>query len=68
MVGAAILFASGYDARRVLVLFDKLARLEAGEDERAADSHDAATVRKQAVAGVIAELEQLGARRGPEPR
>jgi predicted Zn-dependent protease len=67
-IGAAILFASGYDAQRALGLFDKLAQLETREDGRARDSHDAATVRKQAVSGVIAELQTFYARRGPEPR
>lgn len=67
-VGAAIFFASGYDSQRALGLFDKLAELETGEDEWALDSHDAARVRKQTVSGVIAELQQFHARRGPEPR
>lgn len=67
-VGAAIFFATGYDSQRALGLFDKLAELEAGEDGRAPDSHDAARVRKQAVAGVIAELQQFLARRGSEAR
>jgi predicted Zn-dependent protease len=67
-IGAAILFASGYDAQRALGLFDKLAQLETREDGRARDSHDAATVRKQAVSGVIAELQTFYAPRGPEPR
>jgi predicted Zn-dependent protease len=67
-VGAAIFFATGYDAQRALGLFDKLAELETREDGRAADSHDAAMSRKQAVAGVIAELQQFHARRGSAPR
>ncbi len=67
-VGAAIFFASGYDAQRALRVFDKLAQLETREDALAADSHDAATVRKQAVAAEIAQLQQLHADRGPEPR
>ena len=67
-VGAAIFFASGYDAQRALGLFDKLAELETREDEPAPDSHDAARVRKQTVAGVIAELQQIRARGGPAPR
>jgi len=67
-IGAGILFASGYDAQRALALFDKLAELEAGETARDPGSHDAARVRQQAVAGVIAELRQMHARRGSERR
>lgn len=65
-LGAAIFFASGFDARRALGLFDKLAELESREDGqsgRGADSHDAAAARKQAVAGAIAELRQRQAGR-----
>jgi predicted Zn-dependent protease len=67
-LGAAILFASGYDPQRALGLFDKLAEQESREDGQAADSHDAARVRKRTVAEVIAELQQLHARRSPAPR
>lgn len=67
-LGAAILFASGYDAQRALGVFDKLAELETREDGRVADSHDGARARKQNVSGVIAELQQSRARRGPDPR
>lgn len=67
-LGAAIFFMTGYDSQRALVLFDKLAVLESREAERASDSHDAASVRKQAISGVIAELRQIHARRGPERR
>ena len=67
-VGAAIFFASGYDSQRALRLFDKLAELESREDGWAPDPHDAARVRKQSVAGAIAELQQVHARPGPEPR
>lgn len=67
-VGAAIFFASGYDSKRALGLFDKLAELETREDGRAPDSHDAARVRKQNVSGVIAELQRFHAGRGPETR
>ena len=42
--------------------------LQSREDGPAADSHDPASVRKQNVAGVIAELQLLYARRGAEPR
>ena len=52
-IGATILCASGFDARRSLELFDKLSRLERGETGRAAGTHDAAQVRKRAVAAVI---------------
>ncbi|TAK48086.1 MAG: hypothetical protein EPO27_06475 [Betaproteobacteria bacterium] len=67
-VGAAIFLATGYDAPRALGLFDKLAKLETPEDGQAADSHDGAQVRKQIIAGVIAELQQHHARRAPLPR
>ena len=64
-VGAAILFASGYDTQRALRLFDKVAQLETLErarGESAAESHDAAVLRQQSVAAVINELQQLLAR------
>ena len=67
-VGAAIFLASGYDAPKALGLFDKLAKLESPEDGQAADSHDAAQVRKQVVAGVIAALQHNQAHRAPQPR
>ncbi|MDP1911177.1 MAG: hypothetical protein Q8K85_22990, partial [Hyphomicrobium sp.] len=67
-LGAAIFFAAGYDAQRALGVFDKLAQLEAREAGQDPDSHDAATARKQAVAGVIAELQGFDARRDPQPR
>ena len=67
-VGAAILFATGYDPQRALGVFDKLAALERRENGQAPDSHDAATVRKQAVAEVFAELQGFHARRDPKPR
>jgi Zn-dependent protease with chaperone function len=70
-VGAVILFASGYDPQRALTLFDKLTELEVldrGRAERSTDSHDSASVRKQTVAAVIDELQQLHARRGADPR
>lgn len=67
-VGAAIFFASGYDARRALRLFDKLVALETGANSGGADSYDAAEIRKQTVSGVIAELQQMRARGSPEPR
>lgn len=67
-VGAAIFFASGYDSKRALGLFDKLAELETHEELRPADAHDAARVRKQSVSAVIADLQRLHAGRGPAPR
>jgi predicted Zn-dependent protease len=67
-VGAAILFASGYDPQRALLLFDKLAQHETETEGPGPHVHDAAVARKHAVAGVIAELEQNHARRGPELR
>ena len=63
-VGAAILFASGYDPQRALGLFDKLAELETPEDKLVPDVHDAARVRKRAISGVIAELKRVQARGG----
>ena len=62
-VGAAIFFATGFDARRALWLFDKLAAAEAAggtQDAHGAheDSHDTAALRKKAVSTVIAELQQ----------
>ena len=67
-LGAAIFFAAGYDAQRALALFDKLARLESGEERRNPESHDPAEVRKQAIAQVIAELQRLHAGREPGAR
>jgi predicted Zn-dependent protease len=64
-VGAAIFYAAGYDLNRALQLFDKLAALESGEDGKLADSHDAATMRKQAISRVVAELRKFEERRGP---
>jgi predicted Zn-dependent protease len=70
-VGAAILFATGYDIPRALAVFDKLAVLEGRENGRAGqgrDAHDAARIRKQSITAVIAELQQRHARGGPAPR
>ena len=69
-IGAAILilFVTGYDPQRALGLFDKLAQLEARADGPALDPHDTAAARKRAVAGVIADLRQRAATRGPERR
>lgn len=67
-LGAAILFASGYDPQRALKLFDKLSVLEGRETGQAADSHDAADVRRKAVAAVIAELREIHAGRDAAPR
>jgi predicted Zn-dependent protease len=67
-VGAAIFFATGYDSERALQVFDKLAALESREDRPDPDSHDSASMRKQAVAAAIAELQLAHARRDPEPQ
>jgi predicted Zn-dependent protease len=67
-LGAAIFFASGYDAQRALALFDKLARLESEEERRNPGSHDSAAARKRAVAGVFADLERQQAGREPGGR
>jgi len=67
-LGAAIFFATGYDPQRALRVFDKLAALESREDGQAPDSHDLATIRKQAVAGVFAELQGFHVRRDPKPK
>lgn len=67
-LGAAIFFATGYDAQRAIGVFDKLAYLESREDGQDPDSHDAAKVRQQAVTQVIAELRQANLRRDPKPQ
>jgi predicted Zn-dependent protease len=67
-LGAAIFFASGYDAPQALAMFDKLAVLEAGEGGQARTTHDAAGERKQTIARVIDELRKLHASRGAAPR
>ena len=62
-IGAGILFASGYDPQRALRLFEKLAIVEThGEGPGREDTHDAASVRREAVAGVFAELRRRVAR------
>ncbi len=61
-LGAVIFSGTGYDAQRALQLFDKLAEQEARSNSRAGhemDSHDAAPVRRQAVARVFATLRGL---------
>ncbi len=68
MVGAAIFFASGYDAPRALSLFDRLAALQGGDGKQIPGPHDAAGVRKQAIVAVLEKLQQLHARRGPGPQ
>lgn len=55
-LGAAILFATGHDTGRAMQVFEKLAATESPED--AADSHDTAQRRKQAVLAVLEELAQ----------
>lgn len=54
-IGAAIFFASGYDAERALALFDKLAALESREGS---DAHDPAMVRRDAVRAVLETLRR----------
>ncbi|MCJ7837994.1 MAG: M48 family metalloprotease [Burkholderiales bacterium] len=67
-IGAAILFAAGYDGQRALRVFDKLAALEGGETERAPDSHDIAAARKQAVSEVLADLQRFHAEGNHAPQ
>jgi predicted Zn-dependent protease len=55
-IGAAVLFASGYDARRALDLFDKLAAVEAPGGETETSTHDSARVRKLAVSEALDAL------------
>jgi len=68
-VGAAIFFATGYDLRRALALFDKLSDMESraagrvGLAGQASDTHDSAATRKQIVATAVAELQALQARK-----
>jgi predicted Zn-dependent protease len=61
-LGAAVFFATGYEADRAVKIFDKLAQREAPVEENAA-SHDAAMTRKQAFTAALAELQALHARR-----
>ena len=67
-IGAAILFASAYDARRALTLFDKLAAVEERGAREAMGTHDAAMTRKQCVSAVLADLLNAAARRNPRLR
>src|SRR6185503_8596063 len=68
-VGAAIFFATDYDLRRALALFDKLSDMESraagrvGLAGQASDTHDSAATRKQIVATAVAELQALQARK-----
>lgn len=66
-LGAAIFFATGYDTRRALWLFDKLALTEISEDDER-DSHDTATVRKRTVSAVFADLQNVGGGKIPAQR
>lgn len=61
-IGASILFVTGYDTRRALNLFDKLAALETPDEGRDEGTHDAASARKRVVAAVLAKLRQRIAR------
>ncbi|MBE0614612.1 MAG: M48 family metalloprotease [Burkholderiales bacterium] len=67
-LGAAIFFATGYDARRALRVFDKLADLETREERHDLDSHDIATARKRAISGVLADLQRLHTQRESKPQ
>ena len=67
-LGAAIFFATSYDTERALGIFDKLAEREPGGAGPESDAHDAAIVRKQAVAAVFAQLQHSDARANPTPR
>jgi len=67
-LGAAIFFASGYDSKRALLLFDKLTRLEKHNEAGDADSHDVAMARKQAVSQVFGELQRIRALDNVKPR
>lgn len=70
-LGAVILYASGYNPQRALLLFDKLAALEPQEKggaPQAADTHDSARLRKKSVEAVIVEMQALDARRKAERR
>lgn len=67
-LGAAILFATGHDTQRATQVFAKLAATEAPNDD-AADSHDSAARRRQAVLAVLEDLAQaLGEGGSNEPR
>lgn len=58
-IGAMILFASAYDPQRAMKLFEKLEVVETpGEGPGHDDTHDAASVRRKAVAEVFAALRQ----------
>jgi predicted Zn-dependent protease len=57
-IGAAILFASAYDAQRAMALFDKLALRET---RREPDTHDPAAERRRSVAAVLAQLREATA-------
>jgi len=67
-IGAAIFYATGYDALRAMRLFDKLSAVEARTAGQAADTHDSALARKQIVATVIADLQQTKPRSGAAQR
>lgn len=69
ILGAAIFFATGYDADRALGVFDKLAYLEA-RDSRSSepDSHDLAATRKRAISIVLEDLRRLHTQRNSKSR
>ncbi len=57
-IGAVILCASGYDARRALELFDKLTQLDPSQGALNGSTHDTATARRRAVFEVIEGLQR----------
>ncbi len=57
-IGAAVLYASGYDAGRALEVFDKLSRLESAADGTEHSTHDTAAVRRQAFSKVLEGLRR----------
>lgn len=67
-LGATIFLATGYDPQRALRVFDKLAEVESREGGRAPDPHGTATVRKQAISEVLADLQRFHAGRDPKPQ
>ena len=67
-LGAAIFFTTGYDARRALGVFDKLAAIWTREDRLSPDAHEAPEARKTNISTVFADLQQMHAGRSAEPR
>ncbi len=57
-IGAVIFAATGYDPRRALGLFDKLAGLERAESDPGTGTHDSAMMRKRAVTEAMERLRR----------